>query len=82
MIRMGKKSKLLPSELVQRAIVFFGPSGAGLGVVDQADCCARFQGGGGYVYVQSVAIDDQGGSNVTVEGREWEDQIKQFMRGI
>lgn len=82
MIRMGKESKLAPSEVVKKAVGFFGPSGAGLNVVDQGACCARFEGAGGYVSVQTADIDDQGGSNVTVEGREWEYQIRQFMGEI
>lgn len=82
MIRMGKESNLVPSDVVEKAIAFFGPSGAGLNVVDRGDCCARFEAAGGYVFVQTADIDDRGGSNVTVEGREWEYQIKQFMREI
>ena len=82
MIRMGKESILVPSDVVKKAVAFFGPSGAGLKVVDQGACCARFEGGGGYVFVQTADIDDHGGSSVTVEGREWEHQIKQFMAQI
>jgi hypothetical protein len=82
MIRMGKESKLAPSEVVEKAVGFFGPSGAGLNVVDQGACCARFEGAGGYVFVQTADIDDQGGSNVTIEGREWEYQIRQFIGEI
>jgi hypothetical protein len=76
---MGKDSKLAPSEVVEKAVEFFGPSGAALEVVDQGACCARFEGAGGFVFVQTVEIDDHRGSSVTVEGREWEHQIKQFM---
>lgn len=79
MIRMGKESNLVPSEVIERAVAFFGPSGQGMNVVDQGDCCARFEGAGGYVFVQAADMDDQEGSNVTVEGREWEYQIRQFM---
>jgi hypothetical protein len=82
MIRMGKESKLVPTEVIERAVTFFGPSGQGMNVVGQDDCCARFDGGGGYVFVQAENIDDQDGSNVTIEGREWEYQIKQFIGTI
>ena len=82
MIRMGKESKLTPSEVVGKAVAFFGPSGAGLVVADQGDCCARFEGAGGYVFVQTADIDGRGGANVTVEGREWEVQIRQFMGAV
>ena len=82
MIKMGKGSKLAPSEVVEKAIAFFGPSGSGLEVVDRGACCARFEGAGGYVFVQTADVDDREGSTVTVEGREWEYQIKQFMGKI
>jgi hypothetical protein len=79
MIRMGKESSLVPSEVIEKAVAFFGPTGQGMNVVDQGGCCARFEGAGGYVFVQTADMDDQDGSNVTVEGREWEYQIRQFM---
>jgi hypothetical protein len=82
MIKMGKESKLVPSELVEKAVAFFGPSGQGMNVVEQDDCCARFEGAGGYVFVQAADIEGKRGSQVTVEGREWEYQIKQFMGEI
>ena len=82
MIRMGKESKLSPTEIVEKAVGFFGPSGAGLNVVDQGDRCARFEGAGGYVFVGTADIDDREGSSITVEGREWEYQIRQFMGEI
>lgn len=79
MIRVGRKSKLVPAEVVKKAVEFFGPSGMGLNVVDQGACCVRFEGTGGYVFVQTADLEDQGGSDVTVEGREWDHQIRQFM---
>lgn len=82
MIRMGKDSNLEPSVVIEKAVAFFGPGGIGLEVESQDVCCARFEGAGGYVYVQSADVQDGAGSSVTVEGREWEKQIKQFMGEI
>ena len=82
MIKMGKESKLSPSKVVEKAVEFFGPSGAGLELVDQTDCGARFEGAGGYVFVQAADMDDKEGSDATVEGREWEYQIREFMGEI
>lgn len=82
MIRMGKESKFTSAEVIDRAVAFFGPSKLGMKVSDQGDCCARFEGAGGYVFVQTADMDDKDGSNVTVEGRQWEYQIRQFMREI
>lgn len=82
MIRIGKESKLLPGEVIEKAVALFGPSNMGMEVVEQAECCARFQGAGGYVFVQAADTDSGDGSDVTVEGREWERQIKRFMAEI
>lgn len=81
MIRMGKESNLAASKVIERAIGFFGPSGLGMTVQEQSDCCARFEGAGGEVFVQAVDTH-QKGSDVTIEGREWEYQIRQFMGEI
>jgi hypothetical protein len=82
MIKMGKESRLVPSEVIQEAVGFFGPSGVGLSTIKESACCVRFEGGGGHVYVQTSDIEGGEGSSVTVEGREWEYQIKQFMGKI
>jgi hypothetical protein len=82
MIRMGKESKLAPSEVIEKAVEFFGPSGVGMRILEQGDCFVRFDGAGGYVFAQAAAFDDRDGSDVTIEGREWEHQIRQFMGEI
>ena len=82
MIRMAKESRHVQSEVINRALAFFGPGGLGLEVVEQGECCARFEGGGGYVFVESSAAASGKGSEVTVEGREWESQIRQFLGKI
>ena len=80
MIRLGKESKLLPAEVLERAIGFFGPDGIGLEVKEQGEGCARFEGGGGYVFVQ--ACKEEKGTEVDLESREWDYQAKQFMGRI
>ena len=79
MIRMGKESATGPEEVIEKAVAFFGPQGVGLKVSDEGDCCARFEGAGGYVYVESTARQGKKGSQITIEGREWETQIRQFI---
>jgi hypothetical protein len=79
MIRMGKGTGLAPTEVLDKAVAFFGPDGCGLEVEERDACCIRFVGAGGYV---SVAVPVQEGSDereVIAEGREWESQIRQFM---
>jgi hypothetical protein len=82
MIKIGKESKLVPSEVIKRAVGFWGPSGVGLSVVEEGACCARFEGAGGHVSVRTADIENKKGSNVTVEGHEWEYQIRRFMGEI
>ncbi len=79
MLNIAKESKLGAAEAIRRAVSFFGPDGLGLTVVEQGDCCARFEGGGGFV---SVAVEETEGKKrikVSVQGREWESNIKEFM---
>lgn len=87
MIRMEVESKLSRNEIVQKAKDFFGPDGWGMEVTEFADCCARFEGGGGQVYIQTSPRRGDGGkarsgSRVEIQGREWERQIKEFLERI
>ena len=87
MIRMEVESKLSQQEVADKARDFFGPEGWGMKVVEFADCCARFEGGGGQVYVQTSPRRDedgqvQPGSRVEIQGREWEHQVKEFLGQI
>lgn len=82
MIRMGKETKLTSTEALAKAVAFFGPEGLGLEVEEHASCCARFVGGGGYVSIETTDDREPEGVEVTVEGREWDSQIKQFLDKI
>jgi hypothetical protein len=82
MIRVGKDTKLTSKEVVARAVAFFGPDGLGLEVEESAPCCARFVGGGGYVSLQTTSEEEPSGVEVTVEGREWDSQVKQFLEKL
>ena len=88
MLRIGKESKLRPTEVLDKAIEFFGPGGIGLEVKEQAEGCARFEGGGGYVFIQvcekgpALSGVEGKGSEVELETREWDYQVKQFMGKI
>jgi hypothetical protein len=79
MISLAKKSKLAPSRVIEQAVAFFGPGGWGLDVVDRAECCARFEGGGGHVFVQATEQEKGKGSEVAVESREWEHAAREFL---
>ncbi len=79
MIRVERKTRLLPEQVISKAVAFFGPEKLGLTVIESGACCARFEGAGGYVLIQAASLDDQNGSRVTVEGREWDRQIRGFL---
>jgi hypothetical protein len=79
MISLVKESKLAPSKVIEQAMAFFGPGGWGLDVIDRAECCARFEGGGGHVLVQASEKENRKGSEVAVESREWEQAAKAFL---
>jgi hypothetical protein len=80
MARYGKESRLSPTKIMEKALGFFGPGGLGLKVKEQGEGCATFEGGGGHVVVQ--ACEGGKGSEVDLETREWDYQVKQFMGKI
>jgi hypothetical protein len=88
MIHLGKESKLSPTKVLEKAVEFFGPGGVGLEVKEQDEGCARFEGGGGYVFVRvceegpALSGVEGKGTEVDLEAREWEYQAKQFMGKI
>jgi hypothetical protein len=77
MISYGKETRLSPGQVIDRAVRFFGPGGAGLDIVDQGTGCARFEGGGGYVAI--VCCEGEKRTQVSLESREWEYQAGQFV---
>jgi hypothetical protein len=80
MARYGKESKLSPDKVLEKALEFFGPDGLGLEVKEEVEGCATFEGGGGHVFVS--ACEKGKGSEVDLETREWDYQVKQFMGKI
>ena len=76
MIRMSKKTKLVPAEIIKRAYNYFGTD-IGLSEKRRNPCCILFEGSGGYVSVNLIEEDKH--QVVETEGREWEYQVKEFM---
>jgi hypothetical protein len=79
MLKIEKTTRLGPGAVIDRAVTFFGTGGLGLDLVEKDACCARFDGGGGFVLVQTTGLPEERKTSVVVEGREWEIQIKEFM---
>jgi hypothetical protein len=52
----------------------------GLEVKEQGENCVLFEGGGGHVFFR--ACEKYGGMEVELETREWDCQVKQFMRKV
>lgn len=82
MIKVGKVSKHLPAAVIEKAVEFFGPPGYGLEVIEQGECCALFRGGGGHVSIQTAEANGGKKTQVTVEGREFDSQILDFIKEI
>ena len=78
MIRMVKQTRLKPEEIIDRAVEFFGENGEQLDERDRNPCCVYFEGGGGYVAVSIV--EESKKRTVDVETREFEYQVKGFLK--
>jgi hypothetical protein len=80
MPRYAKPTDLGAKAVIEKAAAYFGPGGLGLDIVEQGECCLRFQGGGGHVFVE---IEEKGnGSEVDIETREWDYHVKEFLKKI
>ncbi len=81
MARYGKETKLEASEVLQRAEKFFGPEGLGMKLIERTDCCLSFEGSGGHVTVSAARCESEK-TEVDLETREWDFQVKSFMGRI
>ena len=80
MIRISKKSRLNPDELLAKASRYFGKGGEGLDETERGACCVSFSGAGGHV---TVTVSERGGHReVDVEAREFEYQAKRFLESV
>ena len=80
MLKIATKTKLRPEEAIERAVEFFGPGGYGLEVKGQQSNRAYFEGGGGGIQVTADVEGKQ--TSVVLESREWDYQVKEFIRKI
>ena len=74
MIRLSVQTRLDNKKILDKAIDYFANKN-GLKVTEQGDCCASFEGAGGYVRVDIVNNDK---TEVTLESREHEYLVKKF----
>ena len=80
MLKIATTTKLSPEEAIKRAVEFFGPGGYGLEVKEQQPNCASFEGGGGGVDVTACVEEKR--TSVELVSREWDYQVKEFIRKI
>ena len=80
MIRISKKSRLDPDEILVKALRYFGKDGEGSDETERGACCVSFSGAGGYV---TVAVSERSDlREVDVETREFEYQAKRFLDSV
>lgn len=80
MARYGVKTKLNPEQVIEKAVAYFGEGGLGLEVTEQGSCCATFVGGGGHVQITAATGEPK--TDIELVTREWDYDVKQFMRKI
>ena len=84
MARYGIESKLNPTEAIAAAVAYFGSTGIGLRIQDQGNNCVTFAGNQGYVSVFVCEPEDNAstGSELELETREWDYDVKRFLGKI
>jgi hypothetical protein len=80
MLRIATKTKLTPGDVINNAIQFFGPEGFKLKITNKTETSASFDGGGGSIEISTCEGD--GKTTVNFISREWDYQVKEFIRAI
>ena len=80
MPRYSVETKQSPEEAIKKAISYFGETGLGLQADEQSPYCAYFEGGGGFIRV--TASKGEKRTEVELETREWDHQVKQFIQEV
>ena len=77
MLRIGKFTEESPQEVLAKANAFFGPGGSGLNIIPRGENVLQFTGGGGFVLVR--AKPKEGGTDIDIQTREWDYDVKKFL---
>jgi hypothetical protein len=80
MLRIATKTKMTPENVIDEAEKFFGPEGYKLKISSKTETTASFEGGGGSVEIS--ACEDDGKTTVDFLSREWDYQVKEFIKSI
>lgn len=81
-LRMGKETKASPEAVIEKAVSFFGREGVGLTLVQRSTNSAYFTQAEGHVQVVATPIKDGRKTDVDVQTREWDYDVKRFMTKI
>ncbi len=77
MLRIGKFTDEAPQKVLAKANAFFGPGGTGLNIIPREENVLEFTGGGGFVIVK--AEPKEGGTDIDIQTREWDYDVKKFL---
>lgn len=81
-LRLGKKSRYAPDEVLQRAKATFGQEGLGLRLIKMNDSEAQFASESGHVQLKVEAIESGGKSEVDIQTRDFEYDVRHFLGKI
>jgi hypothetical protein len=76
MLKLEKRTKKAPPEVVQKLKDFFGRGGLGLDLKEETSTCLTFEGGGGYV--NASLCEEDTGTRIDLTTQEWDYQVKEF----
>ena len=74
-ISLETKSGLSPKAVITAAKEKFIDE-LGMDLQEEAECCLRLEGGGGFAYIQAEPGEDA--TRVVLQGREWTFHLKDF----
>ena len=80
MLKLVTKTQMSPGEVVKKAVEFFGADGYGLELKEEGADFALFEGGGGVVGISASPEGEK--TQVTLDSREWDFQVKEFIGKI
>lgn len=76
MLKLEKRTKKAPQEVIRNLKNFFGKGGLGLDLKEETPVCLTFEGGGGYV--SATLCEEDSGTRVDLATQEWDYQVKEF----
>lgn len=82
LLRIGKETREKPQEILNKAIAFFGENGVGLKLVQQSLNTVQFTGGGGHVQVMVSPAAEGHKTEIDIQTRDWEYDVKRFLQEI